>query len=74
MQQYNYYFLIIIFFSLNIIINFIYGNEEDAQTLFINNTFTKISELEPFYIATSLECLNSKEIKSFPYIVLKISA
>ena len=72
MQKYNYYVIIIGFFSLHIIINFIYVNgEEDVQASFINNTITKINKLEPFYIATSLECMNSKEIKSFPYIVFE---
>jgi hypothetical protein len=70
MQKYNYYFIILGFFSLNIIINFVYGNGEITQTL-VNNTINKINELEPFYIATSLECLNSKEIKSHPYTVFE---
>ncbi|HEX2407169.1 MAG TPA: hypothetical protein VHJ38_08160 [Nitrososphaeraceae archaeon] len=56
---------------MNIIINFAYVNGEAAQTLFVNNTINKINELEPFYIATSLECLDSKEIKSHPYIVFE---
>jgi hypothetical protein len=56
---------------LNIVINFVYVNGEDLQTLFVNNTINKINELEPFYIATSLECLDSKEIKSHPYIVFE---
>jgi hypothetical protein len=42
-----------------------------SETLFVNNTINKINELEPFYIATSLECLASKEIKSHPYIVFE---
>ena len=37
----------------------------------VNNTINKINEFEPFYVATSLECLASKEIKSHPYIVLE---
>ena len=37
----------------------------------INNTINKINELEPFYIATSLECLDSKQIRSHPYIVFE---
>ena len=49
MQKYNYYFIILGFFSLNIIINFVYGNGEITQTL-VNNTINKINELEPFYI------------------------
>jgi hypothetical protein len=71
MQKHTYYFIITGFFSLNIIINFAYVNGEAAQTLFVNNTINKINELEPFYIATSLECLDSKEIKSHPYIVFE---
>jgi hypothetical protein len=42
-----------------------------SDTSFVNNTIHKINELEPFYIATSLECLASKEIKSHPYIVFE---
>ncbi|MGE5635069.1 MAG: hypothetical protein ACM3VV_07535 [Deltaproteobacteria bacterium] len=56
---------------MNIVVNFVYVNGEDLQTLFVNNTINKINELEPFYIATSLECLDSKEIKSHPYIVFE---
>lgn len=66
-----YYFIIIGFFSLNISIYFVYGNEESTQTHLVNNTINKIIDLEPFYIATSLECLNSKEIKSYPYTVFE---
>ncbi len=50
MQKHTYYFIILGFFSLNIIINFVYGNGEITQTL-VNNTINKINELEPFYIA-----------------------
>ncbi len=71
MQKHTYYFIITGFFSLNIIINFVYVNGETPQTLFVNNTINKINELEPFYIARSLECLDSKEIKSHPYIVFE---
>lgn len=72
MQKNTYYFIITGFFSLlSIIINFVYINGEMPQTLSENKTITKISELTPFYIATSLECLSSKEIKSNPYIVFE---
>jgi hypothetical protein len=72
MQKNTYYFIIAGFFSLlSIIINFVYVNGEMSETLFVNNTINKINELEPFYIATSLECLASKEIKSHPYIVFE---
>ena len=37
----------------------------------MNSNISKINELEPFYIATKIECLNSKELKSHPYIMLK---
>jgi len=56
---------------LNIVINFAYGNGETTQALHINNTINKINELEPFYIATTLEYHNSKEIKSHPYIIIE---
>lgn len=72
MQKNTYYFIIPGFFSLlSIIINFVYINGEMPQTLSENKTITKINELTPFYIATSLECLASKEIKSVPYIVFE---
>ena len=72
MQKNTYYFIITGFFSLlSIIINFAYINGEMPQTLSENKTINKINELTPFYIATSLECLASKEIKSNPYIVFE---
>jgi len=73
MQKNTYYFIIIGFFSLlGIIINFAYINGEMPQTLSENKTINnKINELTPFYIATSLECLASEEIKSDPYIVFE---
>ena len=33
----------------------------------MNSTISKINELEPFYIATTIDCLNSKELKFHPY-------
>jgi hypothetical protein len=72
MQKNTYYFIITGFFSLlSIIINFVYINGEMPQTLSENKIINKINELTPFYIATSLECLSSKEIKSNPYIVFE---
>jgi hypothetical protein len=37
----------------------------------INNTINKIIELEPFYVATAIDCKNSKQLKSHPYIILQ---
>jgi hypothetical protein len=72
MQKNIYYFLITGIFSFITIINFVYINGEMSDTHFVNNTtINKINELEPFYIATSLECLASKEITSHPYIVFE---
>jgi hypothetical protein len=72
MQKNTYYFIITGIFSLlSLIINFVYVNGEMSETSFLNNTINKINELEPFYIATSLECLASKEIKSHPYIIFE---
>ena len=72
MQKNTYYFIITGFFSLlSIIISFAYVNGEMPQTLSENKTINKINELTPFYIATLLECLASKEIKSDPYIVFE---
>ena len=72
MSKNTYYFIITGFFSLlSIIINFAYINGEMPQTLSENKTINKINELTPFYIATSLECLASEEIKTDPYIVFE---
>ena len=71
MQKYIYCLIITGIFSFITIINFVYVNGEMSDTPFVNNTINKINELEPFYIATSLECLASKEIKSHPYIVFE---
>ena len=57
--------------SFIMITNFVYVNGETPSSLFVNNTLNKINELEPFYNATSLECLDSKEMKSHPYIVIE---
>jgi hypothetical protein len=71
MQKYFYYFIIIGFFSLNIAVNFVYVNGETPSVLFVNNTINKINELEPFYVATSSECIDSKEIPSHSHIVFE---
>lgn len=71
MQKHTYFFIITGIFSLNIIINFVSVNGETVETLSVNNLINKINEFEPFYIAISLECLDSKEIKSHPYIVFE---
>ena len=70
MQKNTYYFIITGFFSFITITNFVYVNGETTLSLIVNNTINKIIELEPFYNATSLECLDSKEIQSHPYIVI----
>ena len=62
MQKYIYCLIITGFFSFITITNFVYVNGETTLSLIVNNTINKIIELEPFYNATSLECLDSKEI------------
>lgn len=57
--------------SFIMITNIVYVNGENPSSFFVNHTLNKINELEPFYNATSLECLDSKEIKSHPYIVIE---
>ena len=37
----------------------------------INNTINKIIELEPFYVATAIDCKNSKQLKVHPYIMFQ---
>jgi hypothetical protein len=53
------------------ILNFGYANQETSSSIIVNNTINRINELEPFYNATSLECLDSKQIQSHPYIVFE---
>ena len=71
MQKYVYCLIMIELLSFIMITNFVYVNGEIPLSLFVNNTLNKINELEPFYNATSLECLDSKEIQSHPYIVIE---
>ena len=71
MQKYVYCLIMIGLLSFIMITNFVYVNGETPSSLFVNNTLNKINELEPFYNATSLECLDSKEIQSHPYIVIE---
>lgn len=70
-QNFIFYIMIVGFFSLHTPINASYVNAETVSPLFLNNTINKINELEPFYIATSMECLDSKQIKSQPYVVFE---
>ncbi len=71
MQKYIYCLIITGIFSFLTITSFVYVNGETTLSLIVNNTINKIIELEPFYNATSLECLDSKEIQSHPYIVIE---
>jgi len=45
-----------------------YSSGENTS-LIPNNSIKKINELEPVYNATSLECPESKQIQSHPYVV-----
>ena len=71
MQKFIYCLLITGIFSFITIINFAYINGETSSYFIVNNTINKINEFEPFYNATSIECLDSKEIQSDPYIVIE---
>jgi hypothetical protein len=71
MQKYIYCLIITGIFSFIQITNFVYVIGEVPSSLNVNNTINKIIELEPFYNATSLECLDSKELQSHPYIVIE---
>jgi len=71
MQKYIYCLIITGILSFITITNFLYVNGETPLALIVNDTIKKINELEPFYNATSLECLDSKEIQSHPYIVIE---
>ena len=37
----------------------------------MNSTISQINRLEPFYVVTTIDCLNSKELKSHPYIIFE---
>jgi len=70
MQKYLYVLPTLVFFPcFSIIINLGYANGENASSFNPNNSINKINELEPVYNATSLECLDSKQIQSHPFIV-----
>jgi hypothetical protein len=71
MQKYIYCLIITGILSFITITNFLYVNGETPSGLIVNDTINKINELEPFYNATSLECLDSKEIQSHPSIVIE---
>ena len=71
MPKYIFSIIIVGFFSLYTYINFPYVNGENVSSLFLNSTISKINELEPFYIATSMECHDSKQTKSHPYVVFE---
>ena len=51
---------------MRLITTFTSINGEYLQTS-INSTINKINELEPFYVATAIDCINSKQSKSHPY-------
>ncbi|MGD1838258.1 MAG: hypothetical protein ACPKPY_09425 [Nitrososphaeraceae archaeon] len=71
MKNYIYYFVVTGIFSFFVVImNFEYANGETPFTV-INDTINTINELEPFYIAESVECIDSKQIQSNPYIVFQ---
>ena len=71
MQKYIHCLVITGIFSFSMILNFGYANQETSSSIIVNNTINRINELEPFYNATSLECLDSKQIQSHPYIVFE---
>jgi hypothetical protein len=42
-----------------------------SSTFLKNSKISQINGFEPFYVATTLNCLNSKELKSHPYIIFE---
>ena len=57
MKKIVFIFILVGFFSLILITTFTSINGEYLQTS-INSTINKINELEPFYVATAIECNN----------------
>ena len=70
MKKIVFIFILVGFFSLSLITTFTSINGEYLQTS-INSTINKINELEPFYVATTIDCNNSKQLKSHPYIIFQ---
>lgn len=59
-------------FSLIIgIANYSSIDAETSENAIKNGTITKIKNTDPFYIATSGECTSSKQVKSYPYVVVE---
>jgi hypothetical protein len=71
MQKTKYFFIIVGFLYLILITSFTFIYGENLKNFFMNSNISKINELELFYIATKIECLNSKQLKSHPYIMFK---
>ena len=72
LKQKKYIYIGILCFSLTIGIGHyfsIYAQSTEENS--INITITKIENIEPFYIATSGECLSSKQVESHPYVVIE---
>ena len=44
---------------------------ETPENSIKNNIITKIKNTDPFYIATTGGCTSSKQVKSYPYVVLE---
>jgi hypothetical protein len=70
MKKTVYIFILVGFFSLSFITTISSINGEYLQTS-INSTINKINELEPFYVATAIDCINSKQLKSLPYMIFQ---
>ena len=70
MKKIVFIFILVGFFSLSLITTFTSINGEYLQTS-INSTINKINELEPFYVATAIDCNNSKQFKSHPNIIFQ---
>ena len=73
LKQKKYIYIGILCFSLTIFIGHyfsIYAQSTDEDSI-KNTTITKIENIEPVYIATSSECLSSKQVESIPYVVIE---
>ena len=73
LKQKKYIYIGILCFSLTIFIGHyfsIYAQSTDENSI-KNTTITKIENIEPVYIATSSECLSSKQVESNPYVVIE---
>lgn len=62
-------YTIILIFSLILCNTNYFSTATFQENINKDNNITKIEDIEPFYNATNMQCLNSKQISANPYII-----